>query len=80
MKIKVEATIEINSAWGDLTDKDEREWFDSVLNDKEGTMLILWSNDIGDEIGQTREFKHELIKDEPVPCSHCGKLSCNGSC
>ena len=62
MKIKVEAIIDIDPAYGDLTDKDEREWFDSILNDKEGTTLILWSNDVGDEIGQTCEFKHEVIK------------------
>jgi hypothetical protein len=62
MKIKVEAIIDIDPAYGDLTDKDEKEWFDSILNDKEGTMLILWSNDVGDEIGQTCEFKHKVIK------------------
>ncbi len=59
MKIKIEAIIEIDeNIW--FTDQEEFEWFKSVLEDKEDTMLILWSNDIGDEIGQTSEFKYEI--------------------
>jgi len=59
MKIKIEAIIEIDeNIW--FTDQEEFEWFKSVLEDKESTMLILWSNDVGDEIGQTSEFKYEI--------------------
>jgi hypothetical protein len=59
MKIKIEAIIEIDeNIW--FTDQEEFEWFKSVLEDKESTMLILWSNDIGDKIGQTSEFKYEI--------------------
>jgi len=59
MKIKIEAIIEIDeNIW--FADQEEFEWFKSVLEDKESTMLILWSNDIGDKIGQTSEFKYEI--------------------
>jgi hypothetical protein len=62
MKIKIEAEIEINeNAWGNPNDVEEFEWFKSVLDDKENTMLILWSNDIGDEIGQTFNFKYKIL-------------------
>lgn len=60
MRIKIEATIEVNgSMW--FNDKDEFEWFKSMLNDKDETMVILWSNDVGDEIGQTSDFKYEIL-------------------
>jgi len=60
MRIKIEATIEVDSSkW--FNDKDEFEWFISMLNDKDETMVILWSNDIGDEIGQTSDFKYEIL-------------------
>lgn len=61
MKLKVTATIEVNSSFNTL-DKEELEWFtDCILNNKKDTMLILHSNDIGDEIGSTTEFKYEII-------------------
>jgi hypothetical protein len=61
MKLKVTATIEVNSTWNSL-DKEELEWFtDCVLNNKQDTMLILYSNDIGDEIGSTTAFKYEIL-------------------
>jgi hypothetical protein len=60
MRIKIEATIEVDgSMW--FNDKDEFEWFKSMLNDKDETMVILWSNDVGDEIGQTSDFKYEIL-------------------
>jgi len=31
------------------------------LNDKKDTMIILHSNDVGDTIGQTNNFKWELL-------------------
>lgn len=60
MKIKLECEIEVNKVWYGL-DKEEMEWFKSVLDDKENTMLILHSNDIGDTIGQTFNFKYEIL-------------------
>lgn len=61
MKLKIEATIDVNSSFNTL-DKEELEWFtDCILNNKKDTMLILHSNDIGDEIGSTTEFKYEII-------------------
>ena len=60
MKLKIEAIIEIDEAlW--FNDFEEREWFEDILNDKEGTFLQLWSNEVGDEIGQTSEFKYEIL-------------------
>jgi len=63
MKLKIECEIEIDEdVWYSPNNKEEQEWFKLLLNDKENIMLILWSNDIGDEIGQTSEFKWEIIK------------------
>ena len=62
MKIKIECEIEVDeNIWGSPADKEEHEWFKSILNDKEDTMVIIWSNDIGDEIGQTSNFKYEIL-------------------
>lgn len=60
MKIKIECEIEVNESYW-FNDKDELLWFKDILSDKEETMLILWSNDIGDEIGQTSNFKYEIL-------------------
>ena len=62
MKVKVEAVIEVDSAYGDLIDKDEKEWFEAIMKDNKNTFLMLWSNDVGDEIGSTSKFKYSLIK------------------
>lgn len=62
MKIKIEFEIEVDeNIWGSHADKEEHEWFKSILEDKEDTMLILWSNEVGDEIGQTSNFKYEIL-------------------
>ena len=62
MIIKIECEIEVDeNIWGSHADKEEHEWFKSILEDKEDTMLILWSNDVGDEIGQTSNFKYEIL-------------------
>jgi hypothetical protein len=34
------------------------------MNDKENIMLVLHSNDIGDSIGQTSNFKWKIIKQQ----------------
>lgn len=61
MKIKIEAVIDVDDSCYNFSDQDEIDWFNSVLDDKKHTRLILWSNDIGDEIGQTYNFKYEIL-------------------
>jgi hypothetical protein len=62
-KIRIEAEIEFNGdTWYSHNDAEELEWFISLLNDKKNTMVILHSNDVGDTIGQTFDFKWEIIK------------------
>jgi hypothetical protein len=64
-KIKIEAEIEFDEyTWYSHSDKEELEWFTSLLNDKENIMLVLHSNDIGDSIGQTSNFKWKIIKQQ----------------
>ena len=60
-QIKIEAIIEIDENYILLDDQEEREWFIDMMNDKNNTYLLLWSNKIGDEIGSTFQFKWELI-------------------
>ena len=60
-QIKIEAIIEIDENAFGLDDQEEREWFIKMMNDKKNTNILLWSNDIGDEIGSTFQFKWELI-------------------
>lgn len=60
MKIKIEAIIEVDdSLW--CNDEDELLWFIDVLEDKKDTFVQLWSNDVGDEIGQSSNFKYEIL-------------------
>jgi hypothetical protein len=62
MKLKIECELEIDDdTWCIHSDKEELEWFKSLLEDKENTFIILWSNDVGDEIGQTHNFKYKII-------------------
>jgi hypothetical protein len=62
-KIKIECEIEFDEEmWYSHDDEEELEWFKSVLNDKKNTTVILHSNDIGDAIGQTANFKWKLLK------------------
>ena len=64
-KIKIEAEIEFDEdTWYSHSDEEELEWFTSLLNDKENTMIILHSNDVGDTIGQTYNFKWEIIREQ----------------
>lgn len=64
-KIKIECEIEfVDDFWYSHSDEEELEWFKSLLNDNENTMIVLHSNDVGDTIGQTSNFKWELIKSE----------------
>jgi hypothetical protein len=60
MILKIECEIEVDETmW--FNDDEEKEWFIETLTDKKNTMVILWSNDVGDEIGQTSNFKYELL-------------------
>lgn len=62
MRIKLEAIIEIeDDMWYSHTDKEEYEWFISLLENKEDTMLILHNNEVGDSIGETRDFKYKIL-------------------
>ena len=64
-KIKIECEIEFNEdIWYSHNDEEELEWFISLLNDKENTMVVLHSNYVGDTIGQTNDFKWKIIKSE----------------
>jgi len=63
MKIKVSAVLNIDeNSFG--TEESEMEWFSEMIADKENTMLILHSNDIGDTIGETFDFDWEILNDE----------------
>ena len=63
MKIKVEFEIEVEDGfWFDPDCQDETDWFINMLNDKENTFAILHSNDVGDSLGQSNNFKYEIIK------------------
>ena len=60
MKIKVTAVFDIDeNVFG--TEESEMEWFREMIADKENTMLILHSNDIGDTIGETFDFEYEIF-------------------
>ena len=62
MKIKIECEIEVddNFWWSD--DKEEQDWFIELLDNEEGmTNVGLWSNEVGDEIGMTSNFKYEIL-------------------
>lgn len=60
MRIKIECEIEVDEhLWYDTDD--EKEWFKTLLDNEEGmTNVRLWSNEVGDEIGVTSNFKYEI--------------------
>jgi hypothetical protein len=63
-KIKVEVEFEIDDAvWGSAsTDQDERDWFwDEVIP---SSMLLLHSNEVGEIIAETTEFKITEVTNE----------------
>ena len=63
-QIKIEAIIEVDENNFNLTDESEIEWFVDMMNDKEYTHILLFNNDIGDEIGSTFDFKWEFVKNK----------------
>ena len=63
MTLKIEFEIQIEDGfWFDSNCQDETKWFIDMLNDKENTFAILHSNDVGDSLGQSNNFKYEIIK------------------
>lgn len=59
--LKVEAIIEIDESLYPLDHKDELKWFVELMNNKEDTSLQVWSNDIGDEVCSTSDFKWSIF-------------------
>ena len=65
MFIRIEAVIEVDEdVWYSHNDEEELEWFTSMLNSKRDSMVVLHSNEVGDVIGETFDFKWEIIKSE----------------
>jgi len=65
MKIKVQGTFYVdNNIWVSTTDSDDIEWFtNTILPDTE---LILYSNEVGDEVSALNTFKYELFDDKDI--------------
>ena len=62
MKLKIEFEIELEDGfWFNPECPDEVEWFMEVLNDKENTFAQLHSNDIGDTLGESNNFKYTIL-------------------
>ena len=62
VRMKIEGVIEFESDnWYDEKCPEEVQWFLDMIKDKENTFLILHSNDIGDSIGETSDFKFEIL-------------------
>jgi hypothetical protein len=59
--LKVEAIIEIDESLYPLNDKDDLKWFLYIMKDKENTSLQVWSNDIGDKVCSTFDFKWNIL-------------------
>lgn len=59
--LKVEAIMEIDEECFPLDYKEEIDFFLDILNDKEQTRLMVFSNDIGDEVCITNDFKWKIF-------------------
>lgn len=65
MKITVEGTFYVdNDIWFSTTDSDEIEWFTNTILPH--TELILYSNEVGDEVSTLNTFKYELLDDKDI--------------
>lgn len=61
MRIKIECEIEVDDSYW-FNDEEELLWFKDILDNEEGmTNVRLWSNEVGDEIGMTSNFKYEIL-------------------
>lgn len=61
MEIEIKAKIKIPDNFINFSDKEEYDWLIEILNDKENTFVQLWSNDIGDEVGATYDYKYKIL-------------------
>lgn len=62
VRMKIEGVIEFeHDNWYDERCQEEVQWFLDMIKDKENTFLILHSNDVGDSIGETSDFKFEIL-------------------
>lgn len=61
MLIKIVAEIKLNESFCDFKDKSELDWFKEMMEDRANTMLVLHSNDVGDTIGYTTDFKWKIV-------------------
>jgi hypothetical protein len=61
MLIKIVAEIKVEDFCCDFKDKSELDWFKEMMEDRANTMLILHSNDVGDTIGYTTDFKWKIV-------------------
>lgn len=61
--LKVKAIIPIDENMFPLVDKDDINWFNDLMNDKENTSIQIWSNDIGDEVCSSNEFKWTILSE-----------------
>ena len=61
MRIRIECEIEVDECFiPNCTE--EAEWFKGLLDNEEGmTNVRLWSNEVGDEIGMTSNFKYKIL-------------------
>jgi hypothetical protein len=59
--LKVEAIMEIDETCFPLDDKEDLQYFLDILNDKEQTRLMVFSNDLGDEVCITNDFKWKIF-------------------
>jgi len=59
--LKVEAIIKIDANLFTLKAKDDIKWLLEMMNDTENTILQVWSNDIGDEVCSTKDFKWNIL-------------------
>jgi hypothetical protein len=61
MLIKIVAEIKVEDFCCDFKDKSELDWFKEMMEDRANTMLVLHSNDVGDTIGYTTDFKWKIV-------------------
>ena len=59
--LKVQAIMEIDETCFPLDEKDDLNYFLDILNDKEHTRLMVFSNDLGDEVCITNDFKWTIL-------------------
>ena len=63
MKVLMLIEVDIEETFGDLTDKEELDWFQDFVLSAEG-QLILHSNEVGDEIGPiTKVISSHIVRD-----------------